>query len=182
MNSSPQLLDGNVDAVFSSGRQRGHSQCPWHKNKPLLKEIQLSPQEVGGVLLIRTTFSQQTARVPWGCSPQQPSPSWSPPSRRWWCSKMHLRRSSSPVATQCNTSFQVPTNPAWSRLWTIRRKQGARLNLLCWLSHQYWAIIPWQIRDYQCALILTADRLDVQGYPFLHAWKMGDHRPKVLVK
>lgn len=29
---------------------------------------------MGGVLLIRTAFSQPTARVPWGCVLQQPSP------------------------------------------------------------------------------------------------------------
>lgn len=55
--NSPQLLNGTVDAVFSSGRWRAFS--VHDINKPLLKEGRLSPQEVGGSL-IRTTFSQHS--------------------------------------------------------------------------------------------------------------------------
>ena len=150
------------------------------KTNDCWREVGLSPQEVGGVLLFRTTFSQRTARVPWSCILQQPSPP----------GPLRLGDDGAAKWPSEEAVLQGTFSVTWAfRCWQILRDPGCEpseendgLSLLHWLSHRCWAIIPWQICGYQCALILNCRPTGCSRTSFCNAWKMGDHSPKVLVK
>lgn len=93
------------------------------------REVGLSPQEVGGVLLIRTTFSQQTAWVPWSCILQQPSPP----------GPLHLGDDSAAKWPSEEAILQGTFSVTWAfRSWQILRDPGCEpseesngLGLIC---------------------------------------------------
>lgn len=130
------------------------------KNKPLLRGSKFSPQEVGGVLLSRTTFWQQAHNKLHGLHLTIACFFQYPPSAMLMALHHNILQKKQSLGDHYSVRqafrFQLILLDPGCEFENIWGKWWAWHTLIHWVLHKYWAVIntPWKMCGHQCISIL----------------------------